>query len=90
MTDALLWRRIENMRWLLPRTETRRLVHPTLQLFAKMECVNPSGIPVLDPNVNSSTERALRQACDRVEKVDRDDGAGGSVISGGAASCQPT
>ncbi len=130
MTDALLWRRIENIRWLLPRTETRRLAHPTLQLFAKMECANPSGsvkdraaywvlreairrgeitrhsivvesssgnfalsmaffcarlgirfIPVLDPNVNSSTERALRQACDRVEKVDSADGAGGFLLS---------
>ncbi|HVB41305.1 MAG TPA: 2,3-diaminopropionate biosynthesis protein SbnA [Streptosporangiaceae bacterium] len=130
MTDALLWRRVEDLRRLLPRTETRRLAHPALQLFAKMECANPSGgvkdraaywvlreairrgeitrdsivvesssgnfalsmaffcarlgikfIPVLDPNVNSSTERTLRQACDRVEKVDRADGAGGFLIS---------
>lgn len=130
MTDALLWRRIEDMRWLLPETETRRLPHPTLKLFAKMECANPSGsikdraaywvlreairrgevtrhsiviesssgnfalsmaffcarlgirfIPVLDPNVNRSTERKLRQACDRVEKVDRADGAGGFLLS---------
>jgi cysteine synthase A len=130
MTDSLLWHRIENMRWLLPRTETRRLNHPTLQLFAKMEYANPGGglkdraaywvlreairrgeitqhsivvesssgnfalslaffcsrlgirfIPVLDSNVNSSTERTLRQACDRVEKVDRADGAGGFLLS---------
>ncbi|GAA1655484.1 2,3-diaminopropionate biosynthesis protein SbnA [Catellatospora bangladeshensis] len=34
-------------------------------------------IPVLDPNVNASTETLLRTLCDRVEKVDAPDGAGG-------------
>lgn len=130
MIDELLWRRVENMRQLFPRTETRRLAHPTLQLFAKMEHTNLSGsvkdraaywilreavrrgeitrdsvvvesssgnfalslaffcarlgikfIPVIDPNVNGSTEWVLRRTCDRVEKVDRADGAGGFLLS---------
>jgi 2,3-diaminopropionate biosynthesis protein SbnA len=38
-------------------------------------------VPVLDPNVNASTENALRGACERVEKVDRADRAGGFLLS---------
>ena len=38
-------------------------------------------VPVLDPNVNSATERALRRMCARVEKVTEPDGAGGYLLS---------
>jgi N-(2-amino-2-carboxyethyl)-L-glutamate synthase len=38
-------------------------------------------VPVLDSNVNASTEQALRRSCDRVEKVTRDDAAGGFLLS---------
>lgn len=38
-------------------------------------------VPVIDPNVNTSTELTLRGACDRVEKVVEPDGAGGFLLS---------
>ena len=38
-------------------------------------------IPVIDPNVNASTEAYLRQLCDRVEKVTESDDAGGYLSS---------
>jgi cysteine synthase A len=38
-------------------------------------------VPVVDPNVNAATERALRRLCARVEKVTEPDGAGGYLLS---------
>lgn len=38
-------------------------------------------VPVLDPNVNATTERRLRELCTRVEKVDRPDEVGGFLLS---------
>jgi cysteine synthase A len=38
-------------------------------------------VPVLDPNVNTVTERTLRRLCARVEKVTEPDGAGGYLLS---------
>jgi 2,3-diaminopropionate biosynthesis protein SbnA len=38
-------------------------------------------IPVLDPNVNRSTEQALRETWDRVEKVEGPVGAGGFLLA---------
>jgi cysteine synthase A len=38
-------------------------------------------VPVIDPNVNASTENRLRRLCQRVEKVDRADDAGGFLCS---------
>lgn len=38
-------------------------------------------VPVVDPNVNKATERRLRGLCERVEKVDTPDGAGGFLLS---------
>lgn len=38
-------------------------------------------IPVLDPNVNGATEARLRRLCERVEKVNEPDGAGGYLLS---------
>jgi cysteine synthase A len=37
-------------------------------------------IPVIDPNVNTSTEWRLRRVCARVERVDEPDGAGGFLL----------
>jgi cysteine synthase A len=38
-------------------------------------------IPVIDPNINSSTEQLLRIMCSRVEKVDDIDQSGGYLIN---------
>ncbi|WP_054047048.1 2,3-diaminopropionate biosynthesis protein SbnA [Alloactinosynnema sp. L-07] len=38
-------------------------------------------IPVIDPNVNTSTETVLRRSCARVEKVARIDRTGGYLLS---------
>lgn len=38
-------------------------------------------IPVLDPNINATTEHSLRRSCARVEKVAIADGAGGFLLS---------
>jgi 2,3-diaminopropionate biosynthesis protein SbnA len=38
-------------------------------------------VPVLDPNVNAATERALRRTCARVEKVHAADHTGGYLLS---------
>jgi len=38
-------------------------------------------VPVLDPNVNTATERTLRRLCARVEKVTEPDGTGGYLLS---------
>ncbi|NEA67015.1 2,3-diaminopropionate biosynthesis protein SbnA [Streptomyces sp. SID12488] len=38
-------------------------------------------IPVLDPNVNKATEAKLRHLCERVEKVEEPEGAGGFLRS---------
>ncbi len=130
MMDHSIWKRIEAIGRELPKTPTTRLFHPAVQLFAKMECENPTGsakdraaywilrgaiqrgeitsgttviesssgnfamslaslcrelripfIPVLDANVNASTERALRLSCNRVEKVDKADDAGGFLLT---------
>ncbi|MEU3455496.1 2,3-diaminopropionate biosynthesis protein SbnA [Micromonospora sp. NPDC006766] len=110
----------------MPRTPLVQLRHDRLNLYAKLEYVNPNGsskdrsaywilkravergditerttivesssgnfaislasfcrwigltfIPVIDPNVNASTEAYLRRLCDRVEKVTEPDAAGG-------------
>ncbi|MFE9203295.1 2,3-diaminopropionate biosynthesis protein SbnA [Micromonospora sp. NPDC007230] len=110
----------------MPRTPVVQLRHDRLDLFAKLEYVNPNGsskdrsaywilqravergdvterttivesssgnfaislasfcrwigltfVPVIDPNVNASTEAYLRRLCDRVEKVTEPDGTGG-------------
>lgn len=110
----------------MPRTPVMQLRHETLDLYAKLEYVNPNGsakdraaywilrravergditerttivesssgnfaislasfcrwlgltfVPVIDPNVNASTETFLRRLCDRVEKVTERDDTGG-------------
>ncbi|SCF03660.1 cysteine synthase A [Micromonospora viridifaciens] len=110
----------------MPRTPLVQLRHDRLNLFAKLEYVNPNGsskdrsafwilkravergditerttivesssgnfaislasfcrwvglafVPVIDPNVNASTEAYLRRLCDRVEKVTEPDATGG-------------
>lgn len=43
MTDRSMWERIGAIGCQLPATETVRLSHPAVRLFAKMECANPSG-----------------------------------------------
>lgn len=43
MTDMVLWERIEAMRREMPATELRRLPHPRIELYAKMELTNPGG-----------------------------------------------
>ncbi|WP_275290961.1 2,3-diaminopropionate biosynthesis protein SbnA [Amycolatopsis sp. La24] len=40
-----------------------------------------SFVPVIDPNTNQSTERFLRAACERVEKVAERDESGGFLLS---------
>ena len=128
--DKTLWNRIEAIRCRFPRTDTVRLVHSRLHLFAKMESTNPAGsakdraaywilreavrrgditrgttvvesssgnfalslalfcrwlgvrfVPVLDPNVNTSTEKTLRRVCDRLEKVENSDEGGGFLLT---------
>jgi 2,3-diaminopropionate biosynthesis protein SbnA len=130
VTDPVLWERIEAIRREIPRTDLVRLMHPRIELYAKMELANPGGsakdraaywilraaigrgditrrttvvesssgnfalslswlcarlgiqlIPVIDPNVNESTERTLRSTWKRVEKVTGPICAGGFLIS---------
>ena len=38
-------------------------------------------VPVIDPNVNASTEAALRRVCEQVEKVTATDATGGFLLS---------
>lgn len=128
--DRLLAARMEAIGRRMPVTGIRRLPHPGIDLYVKLETANPSGsakdraaywilreavlrgevtrdttvvesssgnfatalalfcrqlgvrfVPVLDPNVNAPVERRLRELCNRVEKVDQPDDAGGYLLT---------
>ncbi|NHC16043.1 2,3-diaminopropionate biosynthesis protein SbnA [Motilibacter deserti] len=52
-----------------------------LSLATLSRALGLSFVPVIDPNVNASTEAYLRALCDRVEKVSERDGTGGYLAN---------
>lgn len=130
MSREVLLSRLEMVSRAMLRTPLVQLRHDRLDLYAKLEYVNPNGsskdrsaywilrravergdisetttvvesssgnfaislasfcrwlglafVPVIDPNINASTEAYLRRLCARVEKVTEADGTGGYLSS---------